>query len=343
MALVKFSGVGVKAVAACVPKNVEKVSQLTNLFTEKEMENFVATTGIRERRIVPSESICASDLCFVAAERLLKENNIDRKSIDMLLFMTQGFDYISPATSPVLQHRLGLPSSTACMDLTLACSGYVYALSTAMSYCASANINRVLVLVGDISSRTVDRKDNSFWPLIGDAGTATLVEKGKENFFFDLVTFGESYKSILIPCSINGRNPVSPLGFDEKSIKAKLEGLDVFSFAISQVPKSVRRLLDYSEKNMDDVDKFLLHQANGYITKQITKKLGTPREKVVENIDRFGNTSMASLPLMMVSELQEQSKKRQWLMSGFGAGLSIGTCYGNFENCTISKLIEYEP
>lgn len=340
MALLKFSNVGIKAIAACVPKNIEKISQLSDLFTEKEMENFIATTGVKERRIIPTNAICTSDLCYAAAEKLLAENNIDRNSIDMLLFMTQGFDYISPATSPVLQHRLGLPNATACMDMTLACSGYVYAISTAMAFCNNPGINRVLVLVGDVSTRTVDRNDSSFWPLVGDAGTATLVEKGDyEDFFFDLVTFGESYQSILIPCSINGRNPVSPSGFDPKTTKAKLEGLDVFSFAIGQVPKSIKRIMEFAERDIAFFDKFLFHQANLAISKQISRKLKLKEEDVPCNIDRFGNTSMASLPLLMSTELRDCSK-RKWLLSGFGAGLSIGTCIGSFEKCNISELVE---
>ncbi len=343
MAFLKFSNVGVRAVAACVPKNTEKITELTDLFTEKEMESFTATTGIKERRIIPSQSICSSDLCCAAAERLLNDNGIDRNSIDMLLFMTQGFDYISPATSPVLQHRLGLPNTTACMDMSLACSGYVYALSTAMAFCSTTNINRVLVLVGDVSSRTVDRSDSSFWPLVGDAGTATIVEKGDYgDYFFDLVTFGESYKSIIIPCSINGRNPVHGSGYNEKDTKAKLEGLDVFSFAINQVPKSVKRLLENSGKKSEDIDEFLFHQANGYITKQIAKKLKIPMEKMPANIDRFGNTSMASMPLLMATELCDKVGSGHWLMSGFGAGLSVGTCIGNFKKCAISKLVEFD-
>ncbi|MBR4791684.1 MAG: ketoacyl-ACP synthase III [Treponema sp.] len=334
---------GVRAISACVPKNVERITQLTNLFSREEMEKFTQTTGIKERRIISSESICTSDLCFAAAERLLEENKIDRNSIDMLLFMTQGFDYISPATSPILQHRLGLPNSTACLDLTLACSGWVYALSTAIAFCSTPTINRVLVLVGDVSTRTVDKNDSSFWPLVGDAGTATLVEKGDYGeFFFDLVTFGESYQSIMIPGSINGRNPVHGTGYDEKDTKAKLEGMDVFSFAISQVPKSMRRLYENSGVPQENIDEFLFHQANAYIIKSISKKLKLPCDKVPMNIDRFGNTSMAAIPLLMSTELCNSSGKRNWLMSGFGAGLSVGTCIGSFEKCIISKLVEFE-
>lgn len=340
MALLKYNNVGVKAVAACVPKNIEKISQLDSLFSEKEKENFIATTGIKERRIVSTSSVCSSDLCYTAAERLLSENNIDRNSIDMLLFMTQEFDYITPATSPILQYRLGLSEKVACMDMSLACSGYVYAISTAMAFCNNPGVNRVLVLVGDVSSRNVDRNDSSFWPLIGDAGTATLVEKGSyDNFYFDLVTFGNSYKSILIPGSLNGRNPVNFSGFDSTITKVKLDGLDVFSFAINHVPKSIKRIMEFSGDTITMIDKFLLHQANGAITKQITKKLNLSSGNVPSNIDVFGNTSMASIPLLMVTELRG-CKDRKWLLSGFGAGLSIGTCIGSFENCNISELIE---
>ena len=140
MARLEFTNVGVKAIAACVPKHIKSNSQLEELLGSTELEKVLQNIGIREMRQV-SEATTPSDLCCAAAERLLLDNNVSKEEIDVVLFLSQNGDYKIPATSPSIQHRLGLLTTTACLDLTLACSGYIYALSTAFAYASIPSIN----------------------------------------------------------------------------------------------------------------------------------------------------------------------------------------------------------
>ena len=164
--------------SACVPKDIVHNKDLGYLIPEKDIDKTIRNIGVAERRIA-SEDVCASDLCVKAAERLMADNGIDPESIDVLLFMSQTPDFRIPATGPLLQHRLGLGTDTLAMDLSLGCSGYVFALSTAFAYASMEGVNRVLLLDGETFSKIVNRRDKVDWPLYGDAGTATLVEKGE--------------------------------------------------------------------------------------------------------------------------------------------------------------------
>lgn len=199
MATIRIKGVTIKAISACVPKNVSDNRDLGYLIQEKDIQKTIDSIGIREKRYV-DEDVTASDLCLKAAERLLEDNNIERDSIDMLLFLSQLPDYRIPATAPILQHRLGLPNTTAAMDLSLGCSGWVYALSTAMSYASMEGINRVLLLVGETFSKFVNKMDKVDAPLYGDAGTATLVEKSNDGFesVFTLYSDGSGENAVKI-------------------------------------------------------------------------------------------------------------------------------------------------
>ena len=142
------------------------------MIPEEEIEKTINSIGIKEKRIV-EDDVTASDLCYKAAEKLIEDTGIDRNSIDMVLFLSQLPDYKIPATAPILQHRLGLPTTTAAMDLSLGCSGWVYALSAAMAYASMEGINRVLLLDGETFSKFVNKMDKVDAPLYGDAGTAT--------------------------------------------------------------------------------------------------------------------------------------------------------------------------
>jgi 3-oxoacyl-[acyl-carrier-protein] synthase-3 len=217
VANIKFRNVGIKAVSACVPKRIEKIDSLTEIFSRDEAEKFSRTTGIYERRIA-DENICTSDLCFAAAKKLMEENGISANSVDVLLFMSKTPDFITPSTSALLQSRLGLSKKTLCMDLRLDCSGYVYALSAAYAYASMDGVNRVLLLTGDVNSKIVSRKSRAECPVFGDGGSATLVEKGDfADSFFDFGTDGSRGDFIVIPCENGGRNRVAENSLQNKT------------------------------------------------------------------------------------------------------------------------------
>ena len=349
MAKLTFHGVGIKAMSACVPPDVVYNKDLGYLIPEEEIEKTINSIGVAERRIA-ADDVMASDLCYKAALQLMADNDIDAASIDVLLFMSQTPDYRIPATSCLLQHRLGLPRETMCLDISLGCSGYLYALSTAFAYASMEGVNRVLLLDGETFSKIVNRRDKVDWPLYGDAGTATLVEKGDYgDSTFMLYTDGSGEDKLKIHAGM--RNPITPESLIEReqedgNIRSDLEvymdGMDVFNFAISKVPKSVKQLLKVTDRSVDDLDYLVFHQANRFMMDFFVKKLKISADKVPYCIHKFGNTSSASVPLTISSELAGRlTGDNLVLMSGFGAGLSWGSAIMNMRDCNVSSVIEY--
>ena len=349
MAKITYHGVGIRALSACVPSEVVYNKDLGYLIPEEEIEKTINNIGIEQRRIAAPD-VMASDLCFRAAQQLMADNNIDPDSIDVLLFMSQTPDYRIPATSCLLQHRLGLSRETMCFDISLGCSGYLFALSAAFAYASMDGVKRVLLLDGETFSKIVNRRDKVDWPLYGDAGTATLVEKGDYgDATFMLNTDGSGEEVLKIHAGM--RNPVTPESCVEReredgNIRSDLEvfmdGMDVFNFAISKVPKSVKQLLKETGHSIDDVDHLVFHQANRFMMDFFVKKLKISPDRVPYCIHKYGNTSSASVPLTISSELNGRlDGDNLVLMSGFGAGLSWGSALMNMRDCNVSPVIEY--
>ncbi len=349
MAKITFHGVGIKALSACVPPEIVYNKDLGYLIPEEEIEKTISNIGIEQRRIAAPD-VTASDLCFKAARRLMEDNQIAPESIDVLLFMSQTADYRIPATSCLLQQRLGLPRETLCFDISLGCSGYLFALSTAFAYASMQGINRVLLLDGETFSKIVNRRDKVDWPLYGDAGTATLIEKGDYgDSTFMLYTDGSGENTLKIHAGM--RNPITPDSCvereqEEGNIRSDLEvfmdGMDVFNFAISKVPKSIKLLLKETDKTIDDVDYLVFHQANRFMMDFFVKKLKISPDRVPYCISKYGNTSSASVPLTVSSELSGQlDGSHTVVMSAFGAGLSWGAAIMQMRDCKVSPVIEY--
>jgi len=348
MATIKFDKVRITAISACVPKKVISNADLGYLIPQEEIDKTINNIGIKEKRF-SDVNVCASDLCYKAAEKLIEENNIDKKSIDMILFLSQLPDYKIPATAPILQHRLGLPKTTAAMDLSLGCSGYVYSLSTAMAYASMDGINRVLLLVGETFSKLVNRMDKVNAPLYGDAGTATLLEKCENSHsWFILNSDGEGEDAVKIKAG-EARFPSTVENLKAKEAESGnirsdneiyMNGMDVFNFALKVVPKSIKEVCNFANVNIMDVDHIVLHQANKFMNDFFIKWLKYPIEKVPFCLDRYGNTSSASIPLTISSEFAKKNPGNI-VICGFGAGLSWASAYLSLENCNISSVIEY--
>ena len=175
MAFLNYSGVGIAGLAACVPKKVIKNYEYTDFFQKEDVKQIVDKIGIFERRFA-DESTCASDLCFAAAEKLITDMNIDKSEIDMLIFISQTADYRMPATSVVLQHRLGLPTSTVAFDINLGCSGFIYGLTVAYSFLSQSTFRKILLLDGETRSKVYSPKDRKTAFLFGDGGVAAIIE-----------------------------------------------------------------------------------------------------------------------------------------------------------------------
>lgn len=338
------------AISACVPSKIVSNRELNKVMAQEEVDKLVNSIGIEERRHA-DDDVASSDLCYKAAEKLLSDNNIDKNTIDMLLFLTLTPDYVSPPTSCVLQHRLGLPESCATLDLSLACSGFIYGLSTAYAFASIPNINRVLLLVGETMSKLANPRDMVNYPLYGDAGTACLIEKGEfGDATFLLTSDGQGEKSVIVP-SRGYRNPLTADSLIDKEcengnfrrdIDITMDGIDTFNHAIKVIPKQVKELMQACEITQDDVDYLVSHQANKLMINFIVKRLKFDTNKVPFSIEKFGNTSCASVPLTIVSELKDKLQgKNRILMSSIGAGWSYATAYLNTVDLKVSQIIDY--
>jgi len=347
MAFLKFNDIGITAISACVPKSIHQNSDLSNLIKQDELYNLINTIGIKERRVTDPD-VCASDLCYHAAEQIFAATGISKESIDVLIFMSQDGDYKIPATAPSLQHRLGLPKSTASFDINLSCSGYVYALSTAFAYASQEGINRVLLLDGETFTKLVSERDKSNIILYGDAGTATIIEKshfGKS--FFSLNSDGSGVNVLKIDAGgarkrTSADNLVEVEAEDgnfRSSNQLFMDGMEVFNFVMMNVPKDIKNLLAFADKQLSEIDQIVFHQANKFMTDYFVKRLKFETGKVPYSIDRFGNTSSASIPLTIVTELPEKIRKNV-VISGFGAGLSWGSALLDLSGSKLLPLTE---
>lgn len=336
-----------------MPANTIVNSQYTEIFDAASAAEIVEKTGIEERRFAP-EGMCASDLCFAAAVKLLEDNKIDKDEIDVLIFISQTPDYRMPATGVTLQHRLGLPSSTAAFDINLGCSAFVYGMTVAFSYAAQPHIRKVLLLDGETRTRVYSPRDRMTAFLFGDAAVAAIIEKraGIGESWFSLNSDGS--RSDLIKVDAGGyRMPSSAETLTERVVDeygnmrslehGYMNGPDVFNFAIREIPRNINETLAFAGLEKEQIDFFVFHQANQYMNGYLAKKLKLPEEKVPSCLKHFGNTSSVSIPLTIVTQLQQDLINRKLLLlCGFGVGMSWATGILNFENCKISELIEVE-
>jgi 3-oxoacyl-[acyl-carrier-protein] synthase-3 len=334
MAQLKFNGLGIKAIQAAVPANKVINRELTTHFDAESVAEIVDKTGIEERRFAP-KGMCASDLCFAATENLLNTLSINRNEIDLLVFISQTPDYRMPATSIILQNRLGLPKTTAAFDISLGCSAFVYGLSIVYSMMAGGTFNKALLLDGETRSRVYHPKDRKTGFLFGDGGVAALIDRNEKycKSYFSLNSDGSKEDYIKIKAG-GYRNPSTADTLAERIVDehgnistdehGSMLGADVFNFVLLEIPKNVNEILDFACIEKQSVDYFLFHQANAYMNSYLTKKLKIPAEKAPQCLQWYGNTSSVSIPLTLCSQLsQEQlTGKKKLLLSGFGVGMS---------------------
>lgn len=339
-----FKNLKISGIAAGVPKNIVKSEDL-NLSADYDAAAFIETTGIRERRY--SNDFTTSDLCYAAAERLIADLGWEKSDIDILVFVSQNADYILPATACILQDRLGLKKECYAEDIALGCSGWVYGLSTIAGLMSGGDAKKALLLAGDAKRRAEYELDT----LMGFSGTATAIEyeEGAEGFKFHIGTDGSGYSSIIIPDG-GARNMTTEKSFIKENVNGnminrltpRMEGMDVFSFAITVPPKSIKSLAEKYGFDYHDSDYFVFHQGNVIMLNMIIKKLKVSPEKMPLSLPYFGNTSSASIPITIATQLKGkiEHKHTKFIGCGFGVGLSWGTVAFETENIVISDLVE---
>ena len=351
MAYSKINNVEIKGIAACVPDRVEYNRDFP-LLSQEMIEKYIDQVGVVERHCaIHDGSLCTSDLCYEAAEKLLNELGWNREEIGLLVFVSHSQDYKLPATACILQDRLHLPKETMAFDVPLGCSGWVYGLGIASNIVSHGFIKKALLLCGNTQSVYASPLDKSTALLFGDAGSATALEfnPDAEDIHFHHYSDGSGYDALIVPDG-GCRHPFNEHsavmeefeeGIKRSRLHEKMDGMTVFSFTNSAVPKSLKLLMEKSEVTPDKIDYLLLHQANKYICDRVSAKLKFSKEQTPMNIDRFGNTSGTSIPLLMVTELREQLQTRNLthMGCGFGVGLSIGSVLFNTDHIVIPELL----
>jgi 3-oxoacyl-[acyl-carrier-protein] synthase-3 len=352
MAIISLNGVTLSGLVACVPKDIERNFENKLFKSIEDANKFIETTGVIERRIAKPE-ICTSDLAFAAAEKLLSKLKWDKKEVGLLICVTQTPDFHGPMNASILQDKLGLTKDCISFDIPVGCSGFVYGTSVLSSMMKSFGVTKGLLLVGDTLSKQASPKDKSTQPLFGDAASAiaySLTNDHKDEFVFDLGGDGSGYESLYLKDG-GYRNPfnknsleflLTEDGIERNGCHTIMEGMNVFSFGISTVPKTVKRVLDKKDLKVEDIDFFIFHQANFFMNEMIRKKIKADIRKVPYSLGKFGNTSSATIPLTIVSELKSEleTKELNLLVCGFGIGLSWGTLHLKTNKLNCVELIE---
>lgn len=351
MAISKLADVKIRGVCCALPDNEISIQELGKpYFSEEEIEKVSEISGIKKLyHAKPGQT--AGDLCYEAAHKLISDLQWEKESIDAILFISQTPDYITPATSHIIHNRLNLSRECIALDVNLGCSGYVYGIWLAGQFISSGTCKRIILLAGDTLTRTISKQDKSVSLIFSDGASATALEycEGQGETTFVLNSDGSGTDSLIIPAG-GFRKPYSESTKtlekdDDGNVRSQenlyMNGIEIFGFAVREVPIIVKRVLESHGWNINDVDQFLFHQANNYMLKYIAKKAKLPSDKIPLNIDKFGNTSAATLPLLICDQLKEPLKSGNIniVMAGFGVGLSWGAAAMNLSHVHCSEII----
>ena len=360
-----FHNVKITAIKTVVPKDFINIDDEIEYYdnSEKKLNRVKNILGCGKRHTA-DENTTAVDLCRDAANLLFEELHFDRNEIDTLLFVSQSHDYILPASANVLHGMLNLPENCAALDLLQGCSGYVYALWIAHSLIQSGSSKKLLLLSGDTKSKNSFQANRLTAPLFGDSGSATLLEytEEKSSAYFILGSNGQDWEKIIMPAG-GYRIPIDEEiiktivkddnGFPWKLNQTLMDGLGVFRFVMNYVPQSIKDTLDFANCTKEDIELYILHQANKQIVESVAKKAEIPLEKTPTNTFKdYANCACNSVAVNITQNCK--NVKGNILLCSFGTGMSwasaiidlsniknLGISFAKPVNTTIKELKEY--
>lgn len=349
MAFFEFKNIKISCVSSAVPTQVVTGEEFYNRFGEDAVRKFQESTGVKQFRKTFDHQT-ASDLCFAAAENIINAKSVNREEIGALVFIAHSTDYRRPATACVLHKRLGLAKHCVAFDVSLGCSAFVYGLNIVCSMMQNSDINKALLLCGETLSKMTHPNDKSVAMLFGDGGGAVLLEKTEEESYIRgiLKTDGSGYRAIIAPAGgfRNMNASHEEFTWTDGNIRTLyntiMQGEDVFSFTISEVPRTIKQFLSETDTTVDDYDCLAFHQANKFISQMLCKKLKVDSSKMPLCLDRYGNPSAPAIPMVMCDTYgyDDIDKDLNFLMCGFGVGLSWGVCSAKVNIKDILPIIE---
>ena len=320
----RVSGVRIAATGSYVPDEIVTNEDLAALGCDSEW--IVRRTGIRQRRRAAADQ-ATSDLCYEAAIRCMKEAGVTADQIDLIIVATITPDHPTPSTACHLQRRLG--ALAPAMDINAACAGFMYGLVTAAQFVAAGNSQCALIVGADLMSRTVNPDDKKTYPLFGDAAGAVILKPEEASagiLSYQIGSEGCGGEMLRIPAG-GTRMALTPEGYGDGPQYLVMDGRNVFKWAVRVFDESAKQVLEHAGVNADELGLVILHQANQRIIDSAVSDLHVPPDKVFVNLDRYGNTSGASIPLAL-DEAVHAGKINSGdfvLLCGFGAGLAWGT------------------
>jgi 3-oxoacyl-[acyl-carrier-protein] synthase-3 len=324
VALPRITGVQMLAVGAYAPPQVVPNEDLAHLGCDPQW--IIQRTGIRERRKA-ADGVAASDLAAEAARRCLATAGVNANDVDLIVLATMTPDSAAPSTACRVQTLLG--ATCPAMDVSAACSGFMYALATGMQFVKTGCARRVLVIGAEVMTRIVDPADVKIYPLFGDGAGAALLGPGSDEQGFLSYSLGaDGSGGCLLEVPGGGsREPLTAAGLAAGRQYMAMDGRAVFKWAVRLLGETVTSVLSAAALAPGDIDYFVLHQANRRILDAAAADLGFDPARVVMNLDRYGNTSAASIPLVL-DDLRQSGRLQpgmKLLLCGFGAGLTWGT------------------
>lgn len=333
---------GVRGVVCALPRTEIDNSSYVERFGADGVADVTKMIGVQTRRRAAAGQTTA-DLCLAAADTLLDDLGWARDSVDAVIFISQTPDYVLPATACALHGRLGLHPGCVAFDINLGCSAYAYGLWLAAKMLDGQAIGRVLLLVGDTISKTVDDNDRATALLFGDAGSATALEfdacAGPAHFILGSDGSGERHL-MMAASAARPYDGADPRLAGRDPSRLYMDGGEIFNFTLRSIPPLVADLLQLAGRSREQVDAYLFHQANTFMLKHLIKKAKLPADRAPINMDRYGNTSSASIPLLLTERLGAAAHGQTVAMFGFGVGYSWAAALLTLSTLRVNRVIE---
>lgn len=325
----------IKAISYYLPETLLSNEELTKRFPEWSVEKVANKVGVNQRHIAaPDEFV--SDMAVSASNKLFKEHNIQPSEIDFILLCTQSPDYFLPTTACIVQDKLGIPKTAGALDFNLGCSGYVYGLAMAKGLISASIASNILLITSETYTKHIHAQDKGNTTIFGDAASATLISTQgfAEIKDFELGTDGSGANNLIVKegavkFPVRSETEINMEdGAPFRPSYLYMNGTEIFNFTLEAIPPLVNTTIEKNKLGKDDVDLYILHQANKYMLNHLRKKMGIPEEKFYVHMENCGNTVSSTIPIALYEAQKEKtiSAQQNVLLAGFGVGYSWGAC-----------------
>jgi 3-oxoacyl-[acyl-carrier-protein] synthase-3 len=349
-----FKNFCIEGICSVVPSNeINFDDEISNYnFTVAQTKKLKLAFGLNTRRVAPN-GVCSSDLAVSGLQAIFDDHPQYRNSIGAIFFISQTPDYIIPPTSNLIQTRLGLPSSTYCIDINQGCAGFIIGLFQAYQLLASTNIDKVAIITADVLSSKVSERDRNSRPLIGDAATVTIVGRTnrEKKSYFNIMMDGKNAMALCVPAGaarIPYSSETSKMSEDEAGNFRSLnhlvmKGDAVFNFVQTEIPPLINETIQYAGLLKNDIDYYFFHQPNDFMLRKLCSALNINFDKMPnELVGKYGNSSGSTIPIVITRQyLNEKFDNNICCLSGFGVGLTWGSVIMEMDKFNFCILKEF--